>query len=420
MDVVAFVQALDQGIVWEAIPRPSLGVLRNVSLTIEDVSDWLSGLMIQWLMTEHHFPPFCLQVLKRGLVSPEDKLTEPFVAACVSSYIRSDAGLFLSNSMPVRDVDMFTSRTGLVDNGACLTDLSRVAINRGASGIDGILSSACGYAMGLHRPVTLLVGDMAFLHDLGALHDLSAVEQPMTIVVVNNGGGGIFSFLPIAKHGEAVFKCLETPHARQFKDVCRSFDLKHQVATTPKDFLKAFLEAQHSGTHTVIEAVTDRFTNVSVHRSLSESLQTRQLGYLTGLIRFEWIRTGSTPGNDSKPVLLLLHGFLGSKEDWAPTLPYLGNHFDCLAVDLPGHGLTSVQDDEPLAYSMPLVAQALVGLLDSQGIQKFAVAGYSMGGRLACYLAKNFPNRCLAMVAVSSSPVSSLFVRFMTGKVCPR
>ena len=74
-----------------------------------------------------------------------------------------------------------------------------VSANRGASGIDGTIASACGFAVGLNKPVTLLLGDLAFLHDLNSLAMLKQLSKPFVIVILNNDGGGIFSFLPIAE-----------------------------------------------------------------------------------------------------------------------------------------------------------------------------------------------------------------------------
>lgn len=72
--------------------------------------------------------------------------------------------------------------------------------NRGASGIDGVLSTAAGFAAGMGRPCSLLIGDLSFLHDINGLNMLRGGEArpPLTVVLINNAGGGIFSFLPIA------------------------------------------------------------------------------------------------------------------------------------------------------------------------------------------------------------------------------
>jgi isochorismate synthase/2-succinyl-5-enolpyruvyl-6-hydroxy-3-cyclohexene-1-carboxylate synthase/2-succinyl-6-hydroxy-2,4-cyclohexadiene-1-carboxylate synthase/O-succinylbenzoate synthase len=86
-----------------------------------------------------------------------------------------------------------------------------VAANRGASGIDGVLSSAAGFAYGLQRPVTLVIGDLSFLHDVNGLSLLRGGEMapPLTVVLINNRGGGIFSFLPVSDAvGRAAFERL--------------------------------------------------------------------------------------------------------------------------------------------------------------------------------------------------------------------
>lgn len=149
----------------------------------------------------------------------EAVLTEPFVAWCVSRNVRPHSGLFVSASMPCRDLDSFADSLGIADapllllsgkkriegakmsHGACFgrrRRLRRVATNRGVNGIDGVMSSAMGYADGLRSSVTLLIGDMATLHDLGSLHALvrglnddegDASDSRITVVCVNNSGG---------------------------------------------------------------------------------------------------------------------------------------------------------------------------------------------------------------------------------------
>ena len=89
--------------------------------------------------------------------------------------------------MPVRDLEWFAG---------ALDDPPRVLANRGANGIDGVVSTAMGAAAAGAGPVVALVGDLAFLHDLTALVRLQGEDPAITVVVVDNGGGGIFSFLP--------------------------------------------------------------------------------------------------------------------------------------------------------------------------------------------------------------------------------
>ena len=113
----------------------------------------------------------------------------------VAQLLPDGASLFVSNSMPVRDVDTFwpvSSRR------------LRVLCNRGANGIDGIVSTALGMSCASEGPAILLTGDLAFLHDAGGLFAARDRAASCTIVVLHDDGGGIFSFLPIAEHGEEV------------------------------------------------------------------------------------------------------------------------------------------------------------------------------------------------------------------------
>ncbi len=116
-------------------------------------------------------------------------LTEPAVARGLAENLPDGACLFVSSSMPIRDVEWFGPRREHV----------RVLANRGANGIDGVPSTALGVALALHpTPVACLIGDLALLHDGSGLCGMAARRANMVLVIVDNGGGGIFSFLPQA------------------------------------------------------------------------------------------------------------------------------------------------------------------------------------------------------------------------------
>ena len=124
--------------------------------------------------------------------------------------------VYVSNSMPVRDLDSFlpVSQRPL-----------RVLANRGANGIDGMVSSGLGAAVSQRQPVVLLTGDLAFLHDVGALLMARRHEVNLTIVVFDNDGGGIFSLLPIAKQADPeIFEThFRTPHGADLEPMARAF-----------------------------------------------------------------------------------------------------------------------------------------------------------------------------------------------------
>lgn len=108
-------------------------------------------------------------------------------------------------------------------------------------------------------------------------------------------------------------------------------------------------------------------------------------------------------GRTDCPALLLLHGFLGCKEDWRDIAPALSHDHFVVAVDLPGHG-ESVEGFSERDYTMIGCAELLVGLLNSLKVNTCSVAGYSMGGRMALYLAVHNADRCNRIILESASP----------------
>lgn len=191
------------------------------------------------------------------------ELSEPAVARFLSRRVSEGSGLMLANSMPVRDVDTYGSDAG----GAPF-----VAANRGASGIDGTVASAAGLARGLQRSVTLLIGDLALLHDLNSLGLLPAAFHPVIVVIINNHGGGIFSFLPIARHDDVFEPYFGTPHAFGFEHAARMFDLGYDRVGSMHELAAAYEDALAEGRSWVIETTTSRTENVEIHRSLEASI----------------------------------------------------------------------------------------------------------------------------------------------------
>lgn len=137
---------------------------------------------------------------------------EPAIArAVVDAALAHDTALFAGNSMPIRAIDRFCA------------DAPRVLANRGASGIDGQLSTAAGIALSGGATLALL-GDLTFLHDAGALSALAGVPAlRLRVVVIDNGGGGIFDFLPIARHPDLLTRCFTTPHDVDLVALCRAY-----------------------------------------------------------------------------------------------------------------------------------------------------------------------------------------------------
>ena len=200
-------------------------------------------------------------------IAAEPFPNEPAIARAVFAGIPDHGLLYASSSMPIRDVDAFGGHRG---DGSSVTVLA----NRGANGIDGVISSALG-AAAYGAPVTALVGDVAALHDLNAIATTVRLDLPVTIVVVHNDGGGIFSFLPQAdptRFDPDVFeRHLGTPHATDFGAVATALGVKVEHVDTA-DALER-LVAAGSGP-TLVEFHTDRTENVAVHARLVQAVRT--------------------------------------------------------------------------------------------------------------------------------------------------
>ena len=194
-----------------------------------------------------------------GIFSGEPN--EPLVARLLSRNVPPDHGLVVASSMPVRDLDTYAATDGAP---------VPVAANRGASGIDGTVATAAGFARGLGRPVTLLIGDLALLHDLNSLAMLRNVH--VIVVVLNNDGGGIFSFLPIARHEEFFDPYFGTPQGVGFEPAAKMFGLAYEHPGTMEEFVEAYGSACARGSSTMIEVKTDRKENVTLHRRLLEEV----------------------------------------------------------------------------------------------------------------------------------------------------
>jgi 2-succinyl-5-enolpyruvyl-6-hydroxy-3-cyclohexene-1-carboxylate synthase len=201
-------------------------------------------------------------VLTRHLThNGTSELSEPAVARLLSREIPSSHALVLASSMPVRDANRYAETTG-----------SPVLVfsNRGASGIDGTFATAAGCSIGREAPTTLLIGDLASLHDLSSLALLQ--HHPVVAVLINNNGGGIFHFLPIAEHEDVFEPYFATPQPVHFDRVAAGFDIKCVRAQTSSEFVRAYgracKRAEESGESTVLEVVTDRAKNRHIHDRL--------------------------------------------------------------------------------------------------------------------------------------------------------
>lgn len=194
-----------------------------------------------------------------SFIQESQDLHELGLAYLLSQKISEQDGLFLGSSMPIRDMDMYSSDTA---------PAIPIGANRGASGIDGTLASATGFAVGLKKTVTVLLGDLSLLHDLNALVFLSRIPQKVIVIVINNQGGGIFSFLPISKVSDVFETYFATPHSFQFQEVARNFQIPYFQVKTQAEFIQTYQNAQQFDQSVLIEVQTDRQANWEQHQAL--------------------------------------------------------------------------------------------------------------------------------------------------------
>ena len=189
-----------------------------------------------------------------------DELSEPAVACTVAGIARKGQLIVASSSMPVRDLEWYAR----IPRGV------RVIANRGANGIDGVLSTAIGAATSTDKTVYVLIGDIALLHDSSALTALADRNVNMRIVVTNNDGGAIFSFL--SQHQllerERYEQLFGTPHGTDLVKLCKAHNLK----TVEADSLGKLKRALGGRGVKVVIVRTDRDKNIADHAAINAAV----------------------------------------------------------------------------------------------------------------------------------------------------
>lgn len=193
------------------------------------------------------------QLAQQAVADTAGPGTEIGIARHVVESIPSGGALVVASSMPVRDVEWFAPNRRSIN----------VFANRGANGIDGVISTAIGVAL-TGAPTTLLIGDVAFLHDSSALIGLTRRRIDLSIIVIDNDGGGIFSFLPQAQLLDTATyeKLFGTPHGTDLVTLCQAHGIP-AVSWSPGDPTPADVGVR------VLVASTDRAANARLHRDVN-------------------------------------------------------------------------------------------------------------------------------------------------------
>ncbi|HAQ08277.1 MAG TPA: 2-succinyl-5-enolpyruvyl-6-hydroxy-3-cyclohexene-1-carboxylic-acid synthase [Bacillus bacterium] len=237
---------------------------KNIGKTVKRVMD--SGYLQQWSEVN------ALTKDKLAAVSEVEELSEGKLFYQLAEMLPEGATLFVGNSMPIRDLDSFF----LFNNKKI-----KVMANRGANGIDGIISTALGAAV-ISQPCYLVLGDLTFYHDLNGLLAAKLYNLNINILLINNNGGGIFSFLPQANEPKHFEKLFGTPLGLDFSHIVEMYHGKYDAIQDWSHFTDVFNENQSIKGLKVMEIQTMRDRNLKEHRDLWKSVSREITSMLNG------------------------------------------------------------------------------------------------------------------------------------------
>ncbi|MBP6508091.1 MAG: 2-succinyl-5-enolpyruvyl-6-hydroxy-3-cyclohexene-1-carboxylic-acid synthase [Opitutaceae bacterium] len=213
----------------------------------------LSACAKRWLTADRA----AAEALNAGL-SRAKGLVEPACVPTLARHLPEATTLFVASSMPVRDLEYFWPLG---------TGRQRVKFNRGANGIDGTLSTALGVAHGDRLPAVLLTGDLALLHDTNGFLSVPKFRGSLTIVLINNNGGGIFGHLPVAQFDPPFEEFFATPQEADFSKLCTAYGVAHTLVKSMAQLGRLVRKLPQRGVR-VLELRTDRKKDAAFRKAL--------------------------------------------------------------------------------------------------------------------------------------------------------
>ncbi len=205
---------------------------------------------------------------------------ESFPIQPLAKHVPENHLIFLASSLSIRDFAWFVKR------GSTKRGSSVILANRGASGIDGTIASAIGAGIGLNKPVTLFIGDLAFLHDLTSLSLIKEAKHPIIIIAFNNQGGGIFHLLPVAKF-EKIMPFVEAKHPWPLEPFIKGFGLRYtkldmlngnEQIKLNESLEKAYLSALETKESVVLEILIDAKKHAEKLRAFTDKVKLAEAG----------------------------------------------------------------------------------------------------------------------------------------------
>lgn len=198
-----------------------------------------------------------IEKIKTSIFSNPNKLNEPAILIDILNCIPPDSNLMIGNSVPIRDLDFFSP---------AIKKNINVYQNRGASGIDGITSTALGICSSSKNPTYLVTGDLSFYHDINSLLIAKQYDLPLIIILINNNGGAIFRFLPIAEHKSVFKKYFLTPTNLSFKKITEAFEIDYRELKSHQDILNHIKVSSVRKKPAVFEIKTNSEFSLSIRK----------------------------------------------------------------------------------------------------------------------------------------------------------
>jgi 2-succinyl-5-enolpyruvyl-6-hydroxy-3-cyclohexene-1-carboxylate synthase len=205
-----------------------------------------------------------INILKSELISHSKFPNEPRITNELLKTIPTGSNIMIGNSMPIRDFDYFANKYESEFN---------IFNNRGASGIDGIVSTALGIAIESLKPTFLLIGDLSFYYDLNSLLIAKQLKIPLIIILINNDGGGIFEVLPIAKYKDVFSTFFKASPQLEFNSIVKGFGGFYKRVNSWVDFRSNIINAIKRKSFSVIEIKTDSKKSLALRKKFWEAVK---------------------------------------------------------------------------------------------------------------------------------------------------
>jgi 2-succinyl-5-enolpyruvyl-6-hydroxy-3-cyclohexene-1-carboxylate synthase len=202
--------------------------------------------------------------IKDEIINSSEFLNEGRIVNEIINLLPENSNVMISNSMPIRDFDYFASISE-----------KNIAVfnNRGASGIDGIISTALGISADKSSPTFLITGDLAFYYDLNGLLAAKKYSLPLNIILINNNGGGIFEVLPISKYKEVFNEFFIAPHNLDFSHFAKAYQGNYNLIKDWDDFNLNFTSALKNENFSVLEVKTNAVKSLQLRKKYWDEVE---------------------------------------------------------------------------------------------------------------------------------------------------